>query len=118
MRPSIFRFTKENTLDIMDSMAFEPRRETQETPPRRPMRTRRRYYRVDRREIAFLRFVLEACDGIAAMTTLDPGLGTVEIRVPPGCDDEVDRVLRGLTGEIMMEPVDRPGGVDPETNHG
>ena len=60
-------------------------------------------YRVDRREIGFLRFVFEACEGIAVVTTDDPVAGRITLRVAPGCQDEVNTVLSGLAGEILME---------------
>ncbi len=69
-------------------------------------RTIRRCYRVDRREIAFLRFAFEACDGIATLTTLDPASGRVAIDVAPGCQAEVDEILHGLTDRIRMEPME------------
>jgi len=67
--------------------------------------TIRRYYRVDRREIAFLKFILEACGGIAVLTTLDSEAGIVGLRIPTGCEAEVEMILQGLKTEIMMEAI-------------
>lgn len=69
------------------------------------METIKKFIRVDRREIAFLRFVLEACEGIATMRTIDGPSGTVLFSISPGCEHEVDGVLRDLGREIMMERV-------------
>ncbi|MBW2100196.1 MAG: DUF4911 domain-containing protein, partial [Deltaproteobacteria bacterium] len=41
------------------------------------MESIKKYYRVDRRAISFLRFVFEAYDGIATLTTIDPDSGIV-----------------------------------------
>ncbi|WP_373499347.1 DUF4911 domain-containing protein [Desulfococcus sp.] len=69
------------------------------------METIKKFFRVDRREIAFLKFVLEACDGIATMRTIDGPSETVLLSISPGCEHEVDSVLRGLGKEILMERV-------------
>lgn len=69
------------------------------------METIKKFFRVDRREIAFLRFVFEACEGIASMRTIDGPSGTVLFSISPGCEHEVDVVLHDLAKEILMESV-------------
>lgn len=69
------------------------------------METVKKFFRVDRREIAFLRFIFEAYDGIASMRTIDGPSGTVLFSISPGCEHEVDAVLHDLKNEIMMEKV-------------
>jgi len=65
-------------------------------------------YRVDRREIAFIRFIVEAYDGLAVVTTLDPETGLIEFRIAPGCEQDVEMILQGLKSDIMMEKVPLP----------
>jgi hypothetical protein len=60
-------------------------------------------YRVDRREIAFIRFVLEAYDGLAVVTTVDPATGLIEFQIAPGCEQDVAMILQDLQQNIMME---------------
>ncbi len=36
------------------------------------METIKKYYRIERKEICFLKFIFEAYDGIAMLTTVDP----------------------------------------------
>ena len=67
--------------------------------------TIKQHYRVDRREIAFIRFILEAYDGIAILKTLDPQPGLIELQIAPGCEHDVEMVLEDLQGSIMMEKV-------------
>jgi hypothetical protein len=61
-------------------------------------------YRVDRRKIAFIRFILEAYDGLAIITTLDPEAGLVEFQIAPGCEQDMALLLQDLKRDIMMEP--------------
>jgi hypothetical protein len=65
----------------------------------------KRYYRVDRREIAFIKFILEAYDGLAMLETLDPTAGMVVFHIAPGCEAEVNAVLQDLKREILIEEV-------------
>ena len=67
------------------------------------LETTKRYYRVDRREIAYLRFIFEAYDGIAVVKTVDAPKGIIVLSVAPGCDDDVDYVLQDLKKEIIIE---------------
>ena len=66
--------------------------------------TIKQHYRVDRREIAFIRFIIEAYDGLAIVTTLDPETGLIEFQIAPGCEQDVEMILQDLKRNIMMEP--------------
>jgi hypothetical protein len=66
--------------------------------------TTKQYYRVDRRKIAFIKFILEAYDGLAIVKTLDPEKGLVEVRIAPGCEQDVELILQDLKRDIMIEP--------------
>jgi len=70
------------------------------------METIKRYYRIDRARIAFVRFILEAYDGIANMTTLDAKQGLVRMAIAPGCTSEMDAIISDLKRKILIEPVD------------
>ena len=72
------------------------------------METIKKILRVDRREICFVKFILEAYDGIATMTTIDPLKGIVLLRIAPGCEKEVDAVFRDLGKKIMINVFDSP----------
>lgn len=66
-------------------------------------RTIKRFYRVERRAIALIRFILEGYDGLAVLTTLDRRRGTVVISIAPGCEQEADTLLAELAGEIRIQ---------------
>ena len=73
------------------------------------LETAKKYYRVDRGKIYFLKFIFEGYDGIATLTTVDSGLGVVVIHVSPGCEEEVETVLQDLQNDIMIEPLKERG---------
>ncbi len=69
------------------------------------METIKKHYRVDRKEICFLKFIFEAYDGIAVLSTIDQESGIVALIIPPGCEKDVDMVLKDLKKDIMIEEV-------------
>ena len=75
--------------------------------------TIKRYFRVDRREIAFIKFIFEAYDGIAVLETLDPNAGIVVFHIAPGCERDVDAILQDLKKEIAIEPAQFQNGLAP-----
>jgi hypothetical protein len=68
-----------------------------------PGETVKRYYRVDRRKIAFLRFIFEAYDGLAIIETVNPEAGVIVFYIAPGCETDVDMILTDLKADIMIE---------------
>lgn len=65
----------------------------------------KRHYRMDRRQIHFLRFLLEAYEGVAVLTTLDQTAGLVVLLIAPGREAEASQLVGQLRKEILMEPV-------------
>ena len=72
------------------------------------MRTSRKYYRVDRRRINMLRFIFEAYEGVAVVTTLDPGQGMVVLCIAPGCEQVALEVMNDLSAHFMVAPCEAP----------
>jgi hypothetical protein len=78
------------------------------------METGCKCFRVDRRDIAYLRFIFEGYDGIAVVTTLDRDAGIVAVRMAPGCENEVEGVLGALSKEILIEALDADAAPDAD----
>ena len=68
------------------------------------METIKRFYRVERKEISFLKFIIEAYEGLATLTTINPQQGLVVLRIAPDCEGEIDRVLSALGRQMRIEP--------------
>lgn len=73
------------------------------------METIKKYFRVDRREISFLKFIFEAYDGIGVLTTIDAKSGRVVLGIPPGCEPDAQALINDLKKNIMIEPDENPG---------
>ena len=67
------------------------------------MNVSRKYYRVNPRDICFIRYVFEAHDGLAVISTLSDERDTIVLRIAPGCEDEVETVLDGLKRELSID---------------
>jgi len=70
------------------------------------MQTTRRCYRVDRSRISFVKFILEAYDNVAVVSTVDARRGLVQIRIAPGCEELVDGIVADLSGPFEIIAVD------------
>ena len=67
------------------------------------MDTLKKYYRIDRRNISFLRFIFEGYDGIALVTTINAAEGLVRLSIAPGCLEEVESVIKKLQKKVLIE---------------
>ena len=63
------------------------------------MQTIKRLFRVDRRDINYLRTTIESYDGMAVVSTLDPNQAYLEIRISPGCEQLISELLDSLREE-------------------
>lgn len=70
------------------------------------METIKKYYRVNRRDIGYIKFILEACEGLAVVSSDDAKTGLLKFSVAPGCEDEFEAVMEGLKQEMMIEKWD------------
>jgi hypothetical protein len=76
------------------------------------MHTSAQRFRVDRRQIVFLRFILEGYDGMAVMRTVDAKKGEVVVHVAPGCEDDVDALLSALRDDVRLTRQEPPQPCD------
>jgi hypothetical protein len=64
-------------------------------------------------EIHFLRFIMEAYEGIGVVTTIDPTLGLVQLSIAPGCEEDVARILEEEASTLQTRPVTLPSELNP-----
>ncbi|MDY6824768.1 MAG: DUF4911 domain-containing protein [Thermodesulfobacteriota bacterium] len=70
--------------------------------------TIKQFYRVDRREISFIKYIFEGWDNMAVLTTLDRFAGTVMLSIAPGAESDVAAVLARLENGILIEAISPP----------
>lgn len=54
-------------------------------------------------QIHFLKFILEAYDGLALLSTVSAVTGEVQIRFPSACQEEVQDLLSSLASRLECE---------------
>lgn len=69
------------------------------------MDTHSKRFRLPRGEIAYLKFIIESYEGMAVVRTEDPREAVVELMVAPGWENEAERLIEALRGEILLEPL-------------
>ncbi len=69
------------------------------------MKTSKRVYRVDRRRISMIKFIFEAYEGLAMVTTLDSEAGVIALFIAPGCEKMAESVISDLSRNFLIEPV-------------
>lgn len=62
------------------------------------------YYRVARKDLVFLKFILEAYEGMSTMSTVDNRAGIVRISIPDGFVADMKGLLDSLSRDILLEP--------------
>jgi Domain of unknown function (DUF4911) len=68
--------------------------------------------RVPRRDIAYVKFVVESYEGVAVTRTVDPAAGLVVVLVAPDFLPVAERVLSALAAEGACETMEAPAGSD------
>ena len=70
-----------------------------------------RYFKVNRRDMVFLKFILEAYEGMNVMSTVDNAAGVIRIVIMPGFEDDMDGLLAELGRQVAMEPTEWSGDI-------
>lgn len=67
-----------------------------------------RYFHVDRKDLVFLKFILEAYEGLSTMSTADRKGSIVRISFSDWASRDVADLLESLSREITLKEVEAP----------
>ena len=62
-----------------------------------------RYFKVRHRDMVYLKFILEAYEGMNVMSTVDNVAGIIRIVIMEGFEDDMDGLLAELRRQVSME---------------
>ena len=65
-----------------------------------------RYFKVAHRDMVFLKFILEAYEGMNVMSTVDNKAGIIRIAIMPGFVADMDALLVDLGRQVTMVPAE------------
>jgi hypothetical protein len=71
------------------------------------METIKLSYRVERKDISYLSWIIQSYEGIAIVKTIDPYKAIIELQISPGCEDIIFELLDALKKQegIISVPV-------------
>jgi uncharacterized protein DUF4911 len=69
------------------------------------LQTISKFYLIDRKQVGFFKFILEAYDGIAVVETIDSTAAKIKLHIAPGCEPDVENVLNELRKEMLIDPL-------------
>lgn len=67
------------------------------------MRTIKTIYNVNKEDIGYIRYLFEAYEGIAVVSTISEEKDTIAIYTAPGCEDEVDGLINDMAKTIKIK---------------
>ena len=71
------------------------------------METIKLSYRVERKDISYLSWIIQSYEGIAVVKTIDPYKAIIELQISPGCEDIIFELLDALKKQegVISVPV-------------
>ena len=68
----------------------------------------KKFFQVERRELAYLKFIIEAYEGLAVLSTVEREGAIVSVTSPSCRAAELDLLLEALSREIVMTETEPP----------
>lgn len=65
-----------------------------------------RYFKVRHRDMVYLKFILEAYEGMNVMSTVDNVAGIIRVAIMEGFEADVDGLLAELGRQVAMDAVE------------
>jgi hypothetical protein len=72
------------------------------------MNTIQMYFRVNPKDQAYVKFLVESYEGLAAIRTVDPREGIMEWMIPPDLVEQAEALVESLRAEISIEQISPP----------
>lgn len=73
------------------------------------METENRFFQLASRDMVYMKFILEAYEGLCTMSTIDGKRGIVKVNYTVPFAGDVDRLMQALAGEIALTEVTEGG---------
>lgn len=73
------------------------------------IQTANRYYQLASRDLVYMKFILEAYEGMSTMSTVDAKRGIVKVNYPLAFADDVAALMEALSKEISVTEVTEGG---------
>ena len=64
------------------------------------------FFKVDRHDLVYLKFILEAYEGMSTLSTVEPKGVIVRLSIPPGFEEDMHGIINALSMEIPLTEVE------------
>ena len=64
-----------------------------------------RYFKVDRRDLVHLKFILEAYEGMSTLSTVEPTGVIIRLAIPWGFTEDVQSIIDTVGAQISIDEV-------------
>jgi hypothetical protein len=64
-----------------------------------------RYFKVDRRDLVYLKFILEAYEGMSTLSTVEKTASIVRLIIPDGFADDMQKLIDAVRADIYLTEV-------------
>jgi len=68
----------------------------------------KRFFQIDMKDLAYVKFIIESYDGIAMQRTLNAKRGEIELMAPKCNEPVLDAILDDLKREVMIREIKKP----------
>lgn len=62
-----------------------------------------KFYTINKYDIGYIKFIFEAHDGLAVISTIKDEKDTIAIYIAPGCEEEADELVEHLGQTVKIE---------------
>ena len=69
------------------------------------MDTVQMYVRVNPKDMAYVKFIVESYEGLAVLRTVDPREGILEWMIPPDLVEQAKELIKSLAEEVSILPL-------------
>jgi len=64
-----------------------------------------RYFKVDRRDLVLLKFILEAYEGMSTLSTVEPEGVIIRLSIPYGFAEEIESIIASVGADMLIQEV-------------
>ena len=68
----------------------------------------KKYFKLKRKDIALVQFIIEGYEGMATVTTIDPHTAKIQISIIPDFILDMSAVIKDLKNKYKMEEINCP----------
>lgn len=69
----------------------------------------KKYYKLRRKDISLIQFIIEGYEGMATVTTVEPQTAIIQVSIIPDFISEIQNVMNELKNKYQMEEINCPG---------